>query len=270
MTTTEGFGTLERFRNIEDRSDIPLNIMVLNSIKGILTEKQVSGYACCEVNGVEWLLAMSDQSLAWLPGIGAEVRIYTQLKVSENSIALYGFAGRAERSLFEALISVPGIGPKVALAMLSKAGTEDIAACIIQGDVKGLSRLPGLGSKTAQKLILQLGDKLEKQLLLAGSSLSAASGSEAGKEPTVGTPGLKGVGLHDYLRRRQEYRDLLSALVSMGYEEKRSGDVLDELFAMWQEDGQAGEESDLPSEGERLRQAIVRLGTWHTSGNSVV
>ncbi len=223
--------------------------MILNSIQGILTEKQID-YACCLVGGVEWQVAMSEQSLARLPAIGAEVQIYTQLKVSENNIALYGFALRDERSLFEALISVPGIGPKVALGMLSKAAAAELAACIIQGDAKRLAQLPGLGSKTAQKLILQLGDKLEKHLLLAGATLSVGA-----------APSTSGTAKAQCLVS-QEYGDLLDALVAMGYEERRSREVLDELFAQWQQarSSETAEAADgLPPEGERLRQAIVRL-----------
>ena len=175
---------------------------------------------------------MSEQSLARLPAIGSEVRIYTQLKVSENNLALYGFATRKERSLFEALISVPGIGPKVALALLSKAKVEDLTACIIQGDAERLAKLPGLGNKTAQKLILQLGDKLAKQLLLAGTA--------AGETVPDLLP-----------RATARVRGFTGALVAMGYEERRSREALDQLSAEWH--------SDKPDEGERLRQAIVRL-----------
>ena len=230
--------------------------VIVNSIRGILTEKRTKGYACCQVGGIEWLVAMSQQGLAALGAVGTEVRIFTQLKVSENNMLLYGFATQEERALFEALISVSGIGPKVALAMLSQTGVLELATWIMQGDVKRLAKLPGLGAKTAQKLILQLSDKLEEPLRLAGAQsplVKAAGASGQGREAEQATV------LPQFLQQRREYEDLLAALVAMGYEERRSRDVLDGLFAAWRELASRHANGALPAEGERLRQAIVAL-----------
>ena len=219
--------------------------MILNSLNGILTEKR--SYACCLVNGVEWALAMSEQSLAQLPNVGAEVRIYTHLKVSENQIALYGFASLEERTLFENLISVSGVGPKLALGLLSGARAGELGDWIVQKDVERLAQLPGLGSKTAQKLVLQLSDRLEKQLLV--SDHNAQGVNAVNQSPDSGNG-----------ERRQKYRDLRRSLVGMGHSEKDTCEVLDKLFARWY--GEHGAEG-VPDEGECLLQAIVLLYEGH-------
>ncbi|MEM9424004.1 MAG: Holliday junction branch migration protein RuvA [Spirochaetota bacterium] len=208
--------------------------MVLNSITGKLTEK--SNFACCEVNGLEWHFMMSGHSIASLPDIGSEVRIFTLLKVNEHSISLYGFVAKEERSLFESLISVSGIGPKVALGMLSKASTENIIRFIIQKDDKALAKLPGLGVKTAQKLILQLSDTMFEQF---GDLQSTGAD---GKPFAMGAMGVA-----------LAYRDLLSSLVAMGYEEKRCLEALEKLSLRWG--------ATPPEEGAQLHQAILLLGT---------
>ena len=211
--------------------------MLLNSLSGVLTEKG-AGYACCLVNGVEWALAMSEQSLAQLPAVGAEVRIYTRLKISENSIALYGFASLEERSLFDGLISVSGIGPKLALGLLSKASAGELALWIAQKDVESLAGLPGLGKKTAQKLVLQLSDRIEKQL---GAFGAHAKGADGAPNNTNG-------------ERRQKYRDLRRALEGMGHSEREACEALDKLFAKWDQHPEG-----VPDEGECILQAIVLL-----------
>ncbi len=224
-----------------DKYKIDVLIMVLNSITGILTQKQ-SSFACCQVGGIEWLLAMSEQSLSMLPAIGSEVCIYTQLKLSENSIVLYGFTSYQERSLFESLVSVSGIGPKAALAMLSKAKVGNLAAAIIEGDAQFLSTLPGLGTKTAQKIILQLGDKLAKQLLQHSPNQAETIDNKAANKQ-----------LPEYYQKQTEYTELLNALVAMGYAEPNCRKVLDQLSNHWQQ--------NKPEEGEQLRQAIVGLSS---------
>ncbi len=95
-----------------------------------------------------------------LPGIGEEVRIYTYLQVREDAMSLYGFLTRQDLKMFRQLLGVNGIGPRGALGLLSALRPDDLRLAIISGDVKAISRAPGIGSKTAQRLILDLKDRI--------------------------------------------------------------------------------------------------------------
>ena len=124
-------------------------------ITGALSAIQPST-AVVDVGGLGFKLGMSANSLAALGPIGSDVKLYTSLIVREDALDLYGFIDVAERSLFEQLISVSGVGPKVALSVLSSFTPEDFQKSIIAGDAKRLTAVPGLGKKTAQRLILEL------------------------------------------------------------------------------------------------------------------
>jgi Holliday junction DNA helicase RuvA len=104
---------------------------------------------------------MSSRSLSALPADGAEITVHTYLHVREDELTLYGFESEEERSLFERLISISGVGPKVALAVLSSLAPDALRSAIAREDVALLSSVPGVGKKTAQRLILELKDKLD-------------------------------------------------------------------------------------------------------------
>jgi len=103
---------------------------------------------------------LSNASAEKLPAIGEPVRLWTHLAVREDNWALYGFVEADERAMFRLLISVSGIGPKVALNMLSRAGPAEIARYLQTGDEKGLVGLPGIGKKSAARLVVELGQRL--------------------------------------------------------------------------------------------------------------
>ena len=96
-----------------------------------------------------------------LPGVGQQATIYTYFQVKEDALSLYGFLSRQDRDMFRQLIGVSGIGPKAALGLLSALRPDDLRLAIITGDAKAISRAPGIGAKTAQRLILDLKDKEE-------------------------------------------------------------------------------------------------------------
>lgn len=106
---------------------------------------------------------------------GSETTLYTSLVVREDSLTLYGFAGADERDCFELVQTASGIGPKIALAVISTLGPDDLRAAIAGGNVAALTRVPGIGAKGAQRLILELKDKVG-QLTLAGQQSPLASG----------------------------------------------------------------------------------------------
>jgi Holliday junction DNA helicase RuvA len=122
---------------------------------------KASSFALIDVGGVGFRLAMSTRSLAALPAEGDEVTVHTHLHVREDDLSLYGFESDDERALFEQLITVSGVGPKVALAMLSSLQPDALKRALASEDVALLSSVPGIGKKTAQRLIIELKDKLD-------------------------------------------------------------------------------------------------------------
>ena len=148
-----------------------------------------AGHAVIEVGGVGFRLAMSTGSLAALPAEGDEVTIWTHLYVREDELSLYGFESEAEKEAFELLITVSGVGPKVALATLSALSADALASAIAAEDVAMLSSVPGVGKKTAQRMILDLKDKLGVPDL-AGVSSGGAVSSDVAAEATQALLGM--------------------------------------------------------------------------------
>jgi holliday junction DNA helicase RuvA len=120
-----------------------------------------AGAALLDVGGVGFRLLMSTRSLASLPAVGDSVTVHTYLNVREDELTLFGFENEDERGLFETLISVSGVGPKVALSVLSALRPDALRAAVASDDVAVLSSVPGVGKKTAQRLALELKDKLD-------------------------------------------------------------------------------------------------------------
>lgn len=116
--------------------------------------------ALLDVHGVGYRLAMTTSSLAALPAEGDEVTVWTHLHVREDELSLFGFENEAEKSAFELLITVSGVGPKVALSALSAMTAETLATAVATDDDKLIATIPGVGKKTAQRIVLDLKDKL--------------------------------------------------------------------------------------------------------------
>ena len=119
-----------------------------------------AAYALLDVGGVGYKLAMSTGSLSSLPAEGDEVTVWTYLYVREDELSLFGFESEEEKASFEQLITVSGVGPKVALATLSALSPGALAQAVALDDVAMISTVPGIGKKTAQRIILDLKDKL--------------------------------------------------------------------------------------------------------------
>ena len=152
-------------------------------LKGRLAAKTESAVVI-DVGGVGYAVGMSAHSLSSMPAVGEAVLIYTYLLVREDALTLYGFANMAEKALFERLISVSGVGPKVALAALSSYTTEALSNAIIASDTTAVSRIPGIGKKTAQRIILELQGTLESasqqqdNLFAAGNAQAVKAATE--------------------------------------------------------------------------------------------
>lgn len=128
-------------------------------IKGILaeiTENQI----VVENHGIGYEISVPGQVLDYLPSIGEEVKIYTYHYVREDAILLYGFLTKEDVGIFKMLIGVSGIGPKGALAILSVLSTDDLRFAILGDDAKAIAKAPGVGAKTAQRVIIELKDKI--------------------------------------------------------------------------------------------------------------
>ncbi len=119
--------------------------------------------AVIKVGGVGVQVYLPGSTLSQLGALGDKVSLYTHLYVKEDNISLYGFTSTEEVALFKNLISISGIGPKVALALLSKLSAEQLATAIISGNVDLIQQVPGIGKKMANRLVVELRDKLERE-----------------------------------------------------------------------------------------------------------
>ena len=130
-------------------------------IKGLLTAKNFP-YCAVEVNGIGYLLLVNYRTIQALPEINSEIKIYTKLIHKEDSMTLCGFKNKQDRIIFDILTSVSGIGTKVAFALLDEFETNELINAVIEQDYKSISRTKGIGAKMAQKIVLEIKDKLTK------------------------------------------------------------------------------------------------------------
>lgn len=128
-------------------------------IKGKLTDQEEDRIVV-ETGGIGYNIYTTAQTFNYLPSIGEEVKIYTYLYLREDAMMLYGFLTKDDLRVFKLLIGVSGIGPKGALAILSVMTTDDLRFAVLGEDAKAISKAPGIGAKTAQRLILELKDKV--------------------------------------------------------------------------------------------------------------
>ena len=163
-------------------------------IDGVLEEKEPT-HVVVNVNGVGYQAAIPLSSYDRLPLVGGRVRLLTVPVVREDAHLLFGFMTEEERSVFMTLTSVNGVGPKLGLAVLSGLSVRDLKVSVANGDVKRLSGISGIGKKTAERLVLELRDKLSK-----GDLMEAVTG---------GAPGPKD----------SKLRDVLLALISLGHKQ---------------------------------------------------
>lgn len=133
---------------------------MISYIKGELKEAGVD-FAVVENHGIGYLIKIPATVVAALPAIGSEIQMFTYLYVREDLLDLYGFLSRDDRSIFQLLLGVSGIGPRGALAILSTISADDLRFAVLAGDAKTIAKAPGIGSKTAQKMVIELKDKLK-------------------------------------------------------------------------------------------------------------
>jgi holliday junction DNA helicase RuvA len=133
---------------------------VIGRLRGMLVAKGPAGVVI-DVGGVGYEVAVTARALVELPSVGEEAVLHTHLYVREDVMALYGFATAGDRDVFRILLGVSGVGPRVALAMLGALTVDDLRTAVLAEDVGTLSTVPGIGKRSAQKLILELRPKFD-------------------------------------------------------------------------------------------------------------
>ncbi len=166
-------------------------------IKGTVVFKNENSVAI-DANGVAYLMNTTLLSLQSIGEVGREATMYTYLHVREDVMELYGFAGADEKDMFMLLISVSGVGPKAALAILSVLSPDKFAVSVITNDVKSITKAAGVGPKLAQRIILELRDKLkDRDLGLDGNDDAAAEFNSDSKNEAVSALVSLGYGIND-------------------------------------------------------------------------
>lgn len=149
---------------------------LISYIRGILTEASGDGIVV-EAGGIGYEIRVPLSVLERLPRLGEEVKIHTFLQVREDGVGLFGFLDRGELAMFKQLLGVGGIGPKGALGVLTALKPDDLRLAVISGDAKAIARAPGVGIKTAQRIILDLKDKVSMDDILPAAD---GSGPDSG------------------------------------------------------------------------------------------
>ena len=175
-------------------------------IKGSL-EVKTNGYIVIETNGIGYKIFMSETSIEKLGEIGSTVKVHTYLKVREDDISLFGFNTNEELHMFELLISVGGIGAKSAITILSNITPSRFALAVITNEVNTLKKLPGIGPKTAQRIILELKDKIKTEEAIGAET------SELEKEEN----------------KQEEFEEVIQALQVLGYRRYEINKILPKI-----------------------------------------
>ena len=166
---------------------------MIDFIEGTV-ESKAPGELVISAGGVGFLLMCSNTTLAEAPAKGEKWRCHTSLNVREDAMELFGFATRQERAMFKRLCQVTGVGAKTALGVLSALPLRDLSVAIVTGDVAALSRAPGVGKKTAQRIVLELKDKVEQQDLAASAAGAAAPAAMVGDAQREAQAALQALG----------------------------------------------------------------------------
>jgi Holliday junction DNA helicase RuvA len=168
---------------------------MIGQLRGVILEKKPP-QLILDVNGIGYEIDASMQTFYRLPDVGKEIILYTHFVVREDAQHLYGFFDREERALFRTLLKVNGVGPRLSLTILSSVDASEFARCVVNNDTASLTRVPGIGKKTAERLIIEMRDKV--------SALDTAMPMSQPLTPESAS-------------RRQVTQDAVSALVALGY-----------------------------------------------------
>jgi holliday junction DNA helicase RuvA len=182
---------------------------MIGRLTGVLLEKQPPDLVI-DVQGVGYEVLVSMNTFFALPAVGDAVTLHTHFVVREDAQQLFGFASQDERKLFRELIKISGVGPKMALAILSGMSVSDFVRCVRAGDSATLTKLPGVGAKTANRLLVEMKDRLEKW---------HSPQTSAGSTVQVSAPGSSAMD------------EAESALVTLGYKPQEAAKMLNRASA---------------------------------------
>ena len=197
-------------------------IALIGRLRGVLLERKPPELLV-DVGGVGYELEASMSTFYALPETGTEVTLHTHLVVREDAQLLYGFATESERRMFRALIRVRGVGAKLALAILSGMSAEDFVCCINEENTTALVRLPGVGKKTAERLIVEMRDRLSEWDSFGANIGNVVDGASGGRSEVVADP----------------HSEAVHALISLGYKPQQAS----KLVSAVEEEGLSSEET---------------------------
>lgn len=183
---------------------------MIGRLKGVLLEK-LPPQLVLDVQGVGYELEAPMSTFYQLPIVGEEVLLHTHMVVREDAQLLYAFFSQSERQLFRDLIRINGVGPKLALTILSGVSADEFTRCVMDGDAKALTNLPGVGKKTAERLIVELRDRLAKEV--------EAALTGTGKDPAGTSIAIKRVATNPV-------SEAVNALVSLGYKAQEASQMV--------------------------------------------
>ena len=185
---------------------------MIASIRGTLLARG-EGFVVVEAAGVGYQVNVTTGTLVSLPAVGEEVRLHTRHIVREDAQLLFGFAERDELKLFDLLIAVNGVGPRIAIAVLSGLSPVRFAAAVRDENLGAITSVPGVGRKTAERLVVELRDKLGFLPAAPAAASTPGAGEGRAKKPRV-------------LEKSERYEDAVAALVTLGYSPSQATDAV--------------------------------------------
>ena len=194
---------------------------MISHIEGRVAEKR-AGELVIDVNGVGFLLLCPASTVAAAPAAGETFRCYTHFSVYDGGMDLYGFASKEDREMFRRLCSVSGVGSRTALGVLSTLSLRDLSLAILTGDAASIARAPNVGKKTAQRIILELKDKVDQQDVdIGGAPAAAALNPDAAQEAVqallaLGYSGTEAQRAVNAVRDKADTADMLILLALKG------------------------------------------------------
>lgn len=191
---------------------------MLAYVKGTL-EMKMTGYVVIDVGGLGYKIFMSDVGIEKLGNIGDKVKVHTYYKVREDDISIFGFNTLEELKMFELLIGVSGVGAKTALAMLAVCEPSEFALAVITEDVKALTQIPGIGAKSAQRIILELKDKIK-----AEQEVETIKNQINNNEKS-------NIKIQEAIKNDDKIEEAIQALQVLGYNKKEIEKVFDKIDA---------------------------------------
>ena len=206
---------------------------MLSYIKGTL-EMKMTGYVVIDVGGLGYKVFMTDSGIEELGNIGDVVKVHTYYKVREDDISIFGFNTLEELKMFELLISVSGVGAKTAITMLSSCEPTQFAIAIISEYVNTLKQIPGIGAKSAQRIILELKDKIKKEQQIQELTRASKTTNKTKLEITI--------------ENNEKIDEAIAALQVLGYNKKE----IEKAFAKI--------ETDNVSTEDLIRKGLAVLG----------